>query len=487
MHLPDHRPGRHDPDTGPEHARAPAGRGHRRPARQAPVSLLGMAGPGLVPADPARGAPAHRAAARSRHDAQHPGAADPHDAPAGHRTRHRPLVAAGPVESRGGHPDPVARSRADGPVCGAVRPDRHAVAAARPAVALQDRPGDRDAAVVDGAPPDRRGHRIRRVPAPPPARRAVAGRKPRPGPRPHARLPRPSAGPGACPRAPRRPAAVAGFGAAPGQRRRAVLPVHDRQQGSRSRRAGRARLAAARSPARPVLPARRASRQTPPRTRARGHRRRRHDPDHGRDRPARRTRQPRRARRRAGHADHDAGGTAGPAYQRDLPAGPRPPAAAAARPGQLAGSRGRPGTGGQAPLPADEDRRCPRHRPGGRRRRGDHPGAAGVGRPFLCRARGARQDTEIPVPGRADEPQRRPALPWRDTARPAQRARPPPRRPGLRRCPGRLQPHPPVPAHGRDKLAELRRADPRAATVYGASDPGYDHALRADPAVHRRG
>ena len=233
MHLPDHRPGRHDPDAGAEHAGAPPRRGHRRPARAGARLAACDARQGLVPADPARGAPAHRAAARTRHDAQHPSAADTHDAPAGHGAGHRPLVAAGPVESRGGPPDPVARPRADGPVCGAVRPDRLAVAAARPAVALQDRLGDRDAAVVDGAPPDRGGHRVRRVREPPPARRAVAGRKPWPDTRPHAGLPRSSAGPGACPRAPRRPAAIAGFGAAPGQRRRAVLPVHGRQQGSR--------------------------------------------------------------------------------------------------------------------------------------------------------------------------------------------------------------------------------------------------------------
>ena len=54
-------------------------------------------------------------------------------------------------------------------------------------------------------------------------------------------------------------------------------------------------------------------------------------------------------------------------------------AAAPRSPGEPADRRRRPGTGRQAPLPADEDRRCARHHPGARRGRRDHPRAAGVG------------------------------------------------------------------------------------------------------------
>ena len=47
-------------------------------------------------------------AAGGRHDEQHPAAADSHDASAGHRLRHWPVVASGPVEPGRGHPDPGA-------------------------------------------------------------------------------------------------------------------------------------------------------------------------------------------------------------------------------------------------------------------------------------------------------------------------------------------------------------------------------------------
>ncbi len=139
----------------------------RRSCRAGACLPAGAVRPGLVPTDPARGAPAHRTAAGGRHDEQHPPAADADDAAAGHRVRHRPVVATGPVEPGRGHPDPAARARTDGPVHGAVRPDRHAVAATRPAVALQGRPGHRGVELVDGAPPDRGGAGVRRLPGRP--------------------------------------------------------------------------------------------------------------------------------------------------------------------------------------------------------------------------------------------------------------------------------------------------------------------------------
>ena len=208
-----------------------------------------------MPTDPACGAPAQRAAAGGSHDEQHPPVADADDASARHRLRHRPVVAAGPMEPGGGQPDSVARSRADGPVLGAVRPDRHPVAAARPAVALQGRPGHRGVELVDGAPPGRGGGRVRRILGRSRGRWAVVGRSPGRDACAHAGFPRSSPRPSGHPWTPHRPAVVAGVGAAPGQRCGAVLPVHDRQQGRGRRRAGRTGLAATRTRARRRLPA----------------------------------------------------------------------------------------------------------------------------------------------------------------------------------------------------------------------------------------
>ncbi len=89
-----------------------------------------------------------------------------------------------------------------------------------------------------------------------PGWRAAPCRSRRRGARPHAGLPRPPPRQGGHPWTPCRPAAVAGLGAASGQRCRAVLPVHGRQQGHGGRRAGRTGLATARGRARWLLPAR---------------------------------------------------------------------------------------------------------------------------------------------------------------------------------------------------------------------------------------
>ena len=64
---------------------------------------------------------------------------------------------------------------------------------------------------------------------------------------------------------------------------------------------------------------------------------------------------------------------------------------------------------------------------------------------FFAERRAPRK-TEVLVPGRSDEPQRRPSLLRREAARPARRAGPPPRRPECLQRPSRNQPHPPVPA-----------------------------------------
>ena len=246
-------------------------------------------------------------------------------------------------------------------------------------------------------------------------------------------------------------------------------------------------LAAAWPPARPVLPARRASRQAPPRARARGHRRRRHDPDHGRDRPAR------RPASQGGLGDEQAmritmlvallGRRISEICLLDrdplLPLLPAPAGSTAAADGQAPVARlryqqtkidGAPDTvlvdAGVVAIIREQQEWADRFFAG--------RGAPGKTPKYLFLAGQMNRNGDRPYSGGTLHD-------------PAQRTRPPPRRAGRRRRPGRLQPHPPVPAHGRDKLAELRRADPRAAAVYGASDPGDDHALRADPAVHRRG
>ena len=87
-------------------------------------------------------------------------------------------------------------------------------------------------------------------------------------------------------------------------------------------------------------------------------------------------------------------GVAGPACQRDLPARPRPTAAVVADSPVLAGRAcgrwRRPGTGRQASLPADEDRRRAGHHPRGRRGRRDHPRTTTMGGRVFRRTRRTR-------------------------------------------------------------------------------------------------
>ena len=200
------------------------GRGHRRPARPGAGLPAGDAGLGLVPADPARGAPAHRAAARTRHDAQHPRAADTHDAPAGHRLDTGPwwrLDQWNPVEDTRiplrDH-EPMGRY--------AVRFDRIGTPWLRRGLQWHCKTG-LETGTLRWSTVHRRIVAVTEFDA-------FLSRRQPPGPWLAASpgqvrvlmLDFLIRGSGACPRAPGRPAAVAGVGAAPGQRRRAVLPVH---------------------------------------------------------------------------------------------------------------------------------------------------------------------------------------------------------------------------------------------------------------------
>jgi len=190
--VPDHRDRRHGCRADREHAGPPARRGRRRSrGRPRPVGLAaGSPGPGVVPADRARGAPPHRAASRRDDDTEYGQPAGPHDRPPVSRPGHRAVVAAGRVESRRGRQDPAARARADGTLHGAVRPDHDRVAAGRHAVALQDRAGNGDPGLVDSAPPGIRHPGIRRVPVRPPGQRPRTLRRARRGAGAHARIPR---------------------------------------------------------------------------------------------------------------------------------------------------------------------------------------------------------------------------------------------------------------------------------------------------------
>lgn len=77
---------------------------------------------------------------------------------------------------------------------------------------------------------------------------------------------------------------------------------------------------------------------------------------------------------------------------------PLSPAVARGWAARCVGGRRHPGIARQAPLPADEDRRRSRHHPRARRGRRDHPGATTLGEGVLRRTRRARQDTEVSVP-----------------------------------------------------------------------------------------
>ena len=228
------------------------------------------------------------------------------------------------------------------------------------------------------------------------------------------------------------------------------------------------------------------SRQTPPRLGRRGHRRRRVHPDHGRiallGAPARRG----RARRRAGHADPDAGGrcwaggsarSACSTATRCCRWPPRPARpAAGGRPGTVARLRYQ-----QTKIDGAPDT-MPGRTPGWWRSSGSSSSGPTVSSPAAGRP--ARHRSTCSWPAQMNRNGDRPYSGGTLHARLSELAR----RLDVRDAAGALVDFNRTHRFrhtSRDQPAERRRADPRGAAVPRASDPGYDHALRADPAVHR--